>query len=160
MKRDEDDEVRAVCSPSTPGPGLTCPAGRTKVGGTITRIQSNYTGTITGGPPLSAAATLDADAYEKINIAVPDGANVTVDVMPAVADALQLLIIKPDKSGLANLTFKVNDAARRGSPARPPAALLRRRAATAGPGILSTTCYSFTACCDLHFPSIGMTSGD
>jgi hypothetical protein len=77
----------------------------------MTRIQSNYTGTITGGPPLSAADTLDADAYEKSNIAVPDGANVTVDVMPAVADALQLLIIKPDKSGLANLTFKVNDAA-------------------------------------------------
>jgi len=82
----------------------------------MTKIQSNYTGTITGGPALSATDTLDADAYEKINVSVADGADVTVEVMPAVADALQLLIIKPDKVGLANLTFKVNDAAKAALP--------------------------------------------
>jgi len=76
----------------------------------MTKIQSNYSGTITGGPALSATDTLDTDAYEKINIDVADGTDVTVEVMPAVADALQLLIIKPDKDGLADLTFKVNDA--------------------------------------------------
>jgi uncharacterized protein DUF3455 len=77
----------------------------------MTKIQSNYTGTIVGGPALSAADTLEADAYEKINVDVPDGTDVTVELMPAVPDALQLLIVKPDKGGLANLTFKVNDAA-------------------------------------------------
>jgi hypothetical protein len=77
----------------------------------MTPVKWTFSGSITGGPALSATDTLDATAYDRASVDIDNDGNwVTVELAPAVPDTLLLLIIKADPLS-DQVTFKVNEAA-------------------------------------------------
>lgn len=65
---------------------------------------------VVGGPRISASKTITVDAYDKIEVVIPDGAtDEDIEVQPGGAGQVQFLLISSDQYG-ADLTYKVNDA--------------------------------------------------
>lgn len=71
------------------------------------RINWSFAAAVTGGPTVSEGGAIDADAYIKLSVMVPTGANQAVEVLPDPGGALQLLIIVPAKPD-SKLTYKVD----------------------------------------------------
>lgn len=67
---------------------------------------------IQSGPNIIVANTVQADAYDRIEVKVPDStaapAATTVDVQPGAAGKVKLLLIRSTKYG-DNLKYKVHD---------------------------------------------------
>lgn len=67
---------------------------------------------IQSGPNLVVTNTVQADAYDRIEVKVPDSTAAptatTVDVQPGAAGKVQLLLIRSTKYG-DNLKYKVHD---------------------------------------------------
>jgi hypothetical protein len=69
---------------------------------------------IQSGPSIIVTNTVQADAYDRIEVKVPDStaapAATTVDVQPGAAGKVKLLLIRSSKYG-NNLKYKVHDNA-------------------------------------------------
>jgi hypothetical protein len=67
---------------------------------------------IQAGPSIIVTNTVQADAYDRIEVKVPDStaapAATTVDVQPGAAGKVKLLLIRSSKYG-NNLKYKVHD---------------------------------------------------
>ena len=67
---------------------------------------------IQAGPNITVANAVQADAYDRIEVKVPDStaapAATTVDVQPGAAGKVKLLLIRSTKYG-NNLKYKVHD---------------------------------------------------
>ncbi len=68
---------------------------------------------IQAGPNITVANAVQADAYDRIEVKVPDStaapAATTVDVQPGAAGKVKLLLIRSTKYG-NNLKYKVHDS--------------------------------------------------
>jgi hypothetical protein len=63
---------------------------------------------VASGPKLKESRTLTVDAYDKISVAVPDGASdLDVDLQPGGAGSIQALIVKSNVYG-EQLKYTVN----------------------------------------------------
>lgn len=67
---------------------------------------------IQAGPSITVTNAVQADAYDRIEVKVPDSTaaptTTTVDVQPGAAGKVQLLLIRSTKYG-NNLKYKVHD---------------------------------------------------
>ncbi len=66
--------------------------------------------TIPNGPKMTLNRTLTVEAYDKIDVTVPSGADVTVDLQPSAAGKVLFLLVTCDWYG-AELSYKANSAA-------------------------------------------------
>ncbi len=57
------------------------------------KINWNFVAQVLKGPSVSAAASIDIDAYDKFKITIPDSVTQTVNLVPA--GTISLLIISP-----------------------------------------------------------------
>lgn len=68
------------------------------------RIKWNFATQVSGGPTVSAAATIsDVDAYNKFDISLPDATSTNVNLTSAT-DVISLLVINP-KAPDEDLTY-------------------------------------------------------
>lgn len=68
------------------------------------KINWNYVAQALNGPSISASGSVDVDAYDKIEVTVPDTTTQAVNLVPA--GTVSLLVINP-ASPDAKLTYKV-----------------------------------------------------
>lgn len=68
------------------------------------KINWNYVAQALNGPSISASGSVDVDAYDKIEVTVPDTTTQAVNLAPA--GTVSLLVINP-ASPDAKLTYKV-----------------------------------------------------
>jgi hypothetical protein len=68
------------------------------------KVNWNYVAQAINGPSLSAAGSVDVDAYDKFEITIPDDATQAVNLVPA--GTVSLLVINPIISD-KKLTYKV-----------------------------------------------------
>lgn len=77
-----------------------------------TNISWKLTVEIQSGPNIIVTNTVQADAYDRIEVKVPDSTAVpaatTVDVQPGAAGKVKLLLIRSTRYG-NNLKYKVHD---------------------------------------------------
>jgi hypothetical protein len=77
-----------------------------------TNISWKLSVEIPSGPNIIVGNTVQADAYDRIEVKVPDSTAsptaTTVDVQPGAAGKVKLLLIRSTKYG-DNLTYKVHD---------------------------------------------------
>lgn len=67
--------------------------------------------TVAGGPKVSLNRTVTVDAYDKINVAVPDGSSdLEVELQPGGAGQVRFLLVSSSQYG-DTLTYKVNGGA-------------------------------------------------
>jgi hypothetical protein len=63
---------------------------------------------VASGPKLKESRTLGVDAYDKLSVAVPDGASdLEVDLQPGGTGSIQLLVVRSSVYGAA-LKYTVN----------------------------------------------------
>ncbi len=73
-------------------------------------IQWNINVQIAQGPKVVLAGNMKVDAYDKIEVLIPDGSeNIDVDIQPGGANKVQFMLISSDHYGAA-LTYQVNAA--------------------------------------------------
>lgn len=63
---------------------------------------------VAGGPKTTIARTHEVDAYDKIQVTVPENASSVVAVQPGDADKIRFLLITADKHS-AKVTYSVKD---------------------------------------------------
>lgn len=63
---------------------------------------------VVGGPKVTGAGVVEADAYDNVEVTVASGPPVTVEVQPATAAGrVKFLLVRSDN--YANLTYKITD---------------------------------------------------
>ncbi len=64
---------------------------------------------VANGPTLTITQTIAIDAYDKIDVAVPDGtSDLDVELQPNATDKVRFVLVSSDLYD-ENLTYKVND---------------------------------------------------
>ncbi|NOY64095.1 MAG: hypothetical protein GXO97_01645 [Nitrospirae bacterium] len=63
---------------------------------------------VAGGPSLSVSKSIEAEAYDKINVTVEAGTTQPVEIQPGETGQIQLLLIKSSRYS-EDLTYKVHD---------------------------------------------------
>ncbi len=65
---------------------------------------------VAGGPRIMDSKTVEVDAYDKIEVVIPDGSDAReIQIQPGDAGQVQFLLISSDQCG-ADLSYSVNAA--------------------------------------------------
>lgn len=73
------------------------------------QLNWSYLVTVDGGPQVKASGTTCVDAYDKLTVAIPDGEDQQVDLVPSGSEPVKLLVINPFTPD-AKLTYKVGSS--------------------------------------------------
>ncbi len=75
----------------------------------MAEIHWGLTVQVVEGPQLALTRVLQVEAYDAVDVTVPPGETVEVQLQPGAAGQVQLLLVRAEPAG-EELTYAVNDA--------------------------------------------------